>query len=104
MSAYSFEPIRTGGSGSGSGISVAPPAPLPAPGLIYAESTTATDGVTTLFEFTRPIRELVLATIGGSPETRGTTASGKLDLSAVPDPIGDPANVGLIKVGAWYLP
>jgi len=104
MSAYSFEPIRTGGSGSGSGISVAPPAPLPAPGLIYAESTTPTNGVTTLFSFALPIARLVMATVGGAPEPLGTASSGVLDLSALTTPPGDPANVGLIKVGALYQP
>ena len=104
MSAYSFEPISSGGAAAGSGISVAPPPPLPAPGLIYAESTTATDGVTTLFEFTLPIARLVMATIGGAPEPLGVASSGKLDLSALSTPPGDPANVGLIKVGALYQP
>jgi hypothetical protein len=97
MSAYSFLPAPVRGTVSG-------PSPLLSGQIIYAESTTATDGVTMTFAFAVPIGTLLTAHVGGAAQSPGdcSVVAGALVLSGMPAP-GDPANVGLVKVGALYL-
>ena len=70
--------------------------------LAYEESSTATDGVATTFSFSDAIVTLLQANVGGQIQSPGdcSVVAGNLVLSFAP---GDPANPGLIKVGALFL-
>ncbi len=101
MSTYSFLPAPVRGFGGGGSI-VGGPAPLVPGQIVYAESATATDGSTTTFIFAVPIGTLLSAYVGGAAQSPAdcSVVFGALVLSFAP---GDPANVGLVKVGALYL-
>jgi hypothetical protein len=96
----SFEPVRRSGPitvpFSPSSLDLSSVIP------IYAVSTTPSDGSVTTFVFAIPIAQLILATVGGAPvdPANATALAGNLILSVAP---GDPANPGLIEVGALYL-
>jgi hypothetical protein len=91
MSAYSFEPRQS-----------VVPARAPGGALIYAESTTETDGVTMTFPFEVSIGTLITGYVGGQAQSPAdcSAVAGALALTFAP---GDAENVGLIKVGALYL-